>query len=116
MTAPSFDFDRFRAAFESRNAAAWLGFYADDAEWIEYGPDLSACLRRMVGREAISEFLRATTAWPEVLAVEEPEVDADRVRFCARIRDADGHRLVEHVMLITQDGRIRRQVDVDVIE
>jgi hypothetical protein len=70
----------------------------------------------MVGRAAIGEFMRATTTWPVVLAVEEPEIDADRVRFCARIRDADGHRMVEHVMLLTEGGRIRRQVDVDISE
>lgn len=115
MTGPSFDFAKFRAAYEARDAAAWLDFYADDAEWIEYGPNLSACLRRMIGRAEISKFLQAAS-WPEVLGFEEPEVDADRVRFCARIRDADGHRMVEHVMLLTQDGQIRRQVDVDVSE
>jgi hypothetical protein len=116
MTSASFDIDEFRAAYQARNPSAWLGFYAEDAEWIEYGPDLSACRRRTVGREAIRRFLQATTTWPEVLAIEEPEIDADRVRFCVRIRDAEGHRMVEHVMLLTQDGRIRRQVDVDVAE
>ena len=115
MTGPSFDFDGFRAAYEARDAAAWLGFYADDAEWIEYGPDQSSCRRRTVGRAELGDFLQAAT-WPEVIGCEEPEVDADRVRFCARIRDAEGHRMVEHVMLLTHDGRIRRQVDVDVSE
>ena len=115
MTGPAFDFDAFRAAYEARDAAAWLGFYADDAEWIEYGPNLSACRRRTVGRAEIDEFLRAT-AWPEVLGCDEPEVDADRMRFRARLRLADGHGLVEHVMLITEDGRIRRQVDVEVTD
>ena len=116
MPESLFDFDQFRAAYQARNPAAWLHFYADDAEWIEYGPDLTACRRRTAGRPAIGEFLRATTTWPEVLGLEEPEIDADRVRFRARVRDADGHRLVEHVMLLTQDGRIRRQVDVEVSE
>ena len=116
MSEPSFDFDQFRAAYEARNPEAWLGFYAEDAEWIEYGPDLSACLRRSAGRAAISEFLHGTRIWPEVLGFEEPEIDADRVRVRVRIRDAEGHRLVEHVMLLTQDGRIRRQVDVGVAE
>jgi hypothetical protein len=116
MNQQVFDFDGYRTAFETRNAGAWLRFYADDAEWVEYGPDLSTCRRRMVGRTAIADFLQATATWPEVLAIEAPEIDADRVRFCARICDEDGHRMVEHVMLLTQDGRIRRQVEVDVAE
>lgn len=116
MTELSFDFDRFRVAHEGRDAAARLSFYAEDAEWIEYGPDPSACLRRTKGREAIREFLHTTTAWPEILAIDAPEVDADRVRFRAWVRDAEGHRLTEHVMLLTQEGRIRRQVDVGVAE
>lgn len=116
MSEPSFDFDQFRAAYEARNAGAWLGFYAEDAEWIEYGPDLSACLGRRTGHAEISEFLHGTTTWPEVLGFEEPEIDADRVRVRVRICDAEGHRLIEHVMLLTQDGRIRRQVDVGVAE
>ena len=116
MTGPSFDFDQFRIAYKARDAGSWLDFYTDDAEWIEYGPDLSACLRRMAGRAAIGEFLRATSTWPEVLGIEEPEVDTDRIRFRVRIRDAEGHRLVDHVMLLTEDGRIRRQVDIGVSE
>lgn len=113
MPVPSFDFPAFRAAYEARDAAAWLGFYAEDAEWIEYRPDCTECHRRTLGRTAIGEFLAAAAEWPEVLAVEEPEIEADRLRFRAWVGQPDGRRIVEHVMLLTGDGRIRRQVDVE---
>lgn len=108
----SFDFPAFRAAYEARDAAAWIGFYAEDAEWIEYVPDLTACNRRTIGRAAIAELL-AAAAWPELLALEEPEIDMDRIRFRVRLGHATGRRIVDLVMLVTEAGRIVRQVDVE---
>jgi len=35
MTA-AFDYDAYRAAFEAKDVARWLAFYAEDAEWVEY--------------------------------------------------------------------------------
>lgn len=114
MPAPSFDFPAFRAAYEARDVAAWLDFFADEAEWIEYRPDRPACHRWTIGRTAIGEFLSEAAPWPSVLSVEEPEIDAGRVRFRAWLSHPDGRRIIEHVMLLTTDGRIRRQVDVEV--
>ena len=31
-----FPFAGYRAAFEGKDVERWLGFYAEDAEWIEY--------------------------------------------------------------------------------
>jgi hypothetical protein len=109
----SFDFPAFRAAYAARDLAAWVGFYADDAEWIEYLPDLPSCHRRTVGRAAIAEFLSAAATWPELIAVEEPEIDGDRVRFLVRVGHADGRRMIDLVMLAVEAGRIVRQVDVE---
>jgi ketosteroid isomerase-like protein len=114
MPEQPFDVDRFRAAYRARDLAAWLEFYAEDAAWISCGPNGSDDLRCALGHAAIAQLLRDTARWPEVLAVGEPEVEADRVRFRAWCRKDNGERSVTHVMLLTERGRIRRQVDVDV--
>jgi hypothetical protein len=116
MPEQSFDVDRFRAAYRARDLAAWLEFYTEDAAWIFCGPDGSGDLRCTTGHAAIAQLLRGAACWPEVVAIDEPEIDADRVRFRAWWRTDNGQQSVRHVMLLTLGGRIRRQVDVDVTQ
>jgi hypothetical protein len=55
---PGFDFAAFKDAFERKDAERWAGFYAEDAEWIEYKPSApSSDPVRMVGRERIAQLL-----------------------------------------------------------
>ena len=52
-----FDFRAFKHAFETQDLEKWIGFYAADADWIEYrhnNPPHSP--NRMVGREQIRDF------------------------------------------------------------
>lgn len=116
MPEQAFDVDRFRAAYRARDVTVWLGFFAEDAAWVSCGPDESDDLHCVMGQAAIAQVLRETVRWPEVLDVDEPEVDANHVRFRAWCRKDNGQRSVRHVMLLTEGGRIRRQVDVDVTD
>ena len=112
MPGMSFNFDSYRAACESRSTAAWLAFYADDAQWLEYREDPLLLVSRAVGRAAIGETLTELGRWPDLLAIEEPEVDMDRIRFRALSRPAGGRRMVDRVMLTIAGDRIQRQVSV----
>ncbi len=116
MPGMSFDFDGYRAACESRSTTAWLAFYAEDAHWLEYRQDPLVLVSRAVGRTAIGETLTEIGRWPDLIAIEEPEVDLDRIRFRASSRPAGGRRMVDHVMLTVAGGRIQRQVSVVAFE
>ena len=37
-----FDLAAYKRAFEAKDVEAWIAFYADDAEWIEYTPEAAA--------------------------------------------------------------------------
>lgn len=108
MTDESFDFAAFQSACAGRDAAACLGFYAADAEWIEYRHDPPSCTRRVQGRSAIGLLLGAEDL-PALLSLEPPETELDRIRFRAR-SPATGLR---RVMLATGGGLIRRQVALE---
>jgi hypothetical protein len=47
----AFDFDAFKRALASRDAAVWTGFYADDAEWIDWHASPPNAPYVMRGRE-----------------------------------------------------------------
>ena len=116
MPETSFDFDGFRSAYEAGEAAAWLSFYAEDAEWIAYWDDPPTLSRRATGRVAIGEVLTEAGAWSHRLDLQEPETDVDRIRFRARVVLPEGRRLVEHVMLTIDGDRIRRHVEVAALD
>jgi hypothetical protein len=50
--AKEFDFPASRRAVEQKDVSAWAGFFADNAEWIEYKPNLSThSRRRLIGKD-----------------------------------------------------------------
>lgn len=112
MSEISFDFDGYRAACEAGAMAAWLVFFADDVDWIEYRQEPLVLVRRATGRTIIGESLTKPGRWSELLAIEEPEVELDRIRFRALSRPAGGQRMVDHVMLTVAADRIQGQVSV----
>ena len=109
-----FDFAAFKRAYEAKDADRQIGFYADDAEWIEYrNQDPPHRPNRMIGRQAIEDFLRRVTALPITVTIEDEIVTKDRVAFRVWVGLSDGRRIVEHAMLYLRDGRIARQVEVE---
>jgi ketosteroid isomerase-like protein len=110
----AFDFDGFRKAYEAKDASAWLGYFAEDAEWIEYRHDDPPTRpNRMQGRAAIGDFIGKVVSWPIALTIEDPVIEGDRIAFRAWVDRPDGKRIIEHVMLETREGLIQRQIDVE---
>ncbi|MCC7276480.1 MAG: nuclear transport factor 2 family protein [Alphaproteobacteria bacterium] len=109
-----FDFVAFKEAFVGKNRDAWLGFFADDAEWIEYrhnAPPRSP--NRMSGKQQIGSFLTGVCGAPVRLAISDEVLGRDRAAFCVTCELPNGNRIIEHVIIHVRDGRIARQVDVE---
>ncbi len=112
--AEAFEYAAFRRAFETQDVDAWLAFYADDAEWIEYrhtNPPRSP--NRMAGRAQIGAFLGRVKAIGLQLALSNEVLGNDRAAFCVTCTLPDGKRIIEHVILHHAGGKIVRQVDVE---
>jgi ketosteroid isomerase-like protein len=110
----SFDLAAYKAALEAKDVEAWLAFYADDAEWLEYQPTrpLSAP-RRHLGRKEIRAYLEFIAGEPEPLVVSDELASGDRAAFAIWMTLADGRRFGEHCILTLRDGLIVRHVDVE---
>ncbi len=109
-----FDFTAFKQAFEAQDLEKWLGFYADDSEWIEYrhnNPPQNP--NRMVGREAIGEFLKRVKGAGLQLALSDEVLGPERASFCVTCILPSGKRIIEHVIVHHVGGKINRQVDVE---
>jgi ketosteroid isomerase-like protein len=111
----SFDLAAFKRAVEAKDVDAWLAFYADDAEWLEYQPDRAvADPRRYAGRQEIRAYLEYIAGEPEPLEVSDELADGGRAAFAIWMTMKDGRRFGEHCILTLRDGLIVRHVDVEV--
>lgn len=109
-----FDYAAYRAAFEARDVPAWLAFYAEDAEWLEYRPsDPPRSPNVMRGRAAIGAFLERVAALPLTIALSSEVVGEDRIAFACLVTLGDGKQILEHVIADLRDGLIVRHVDVE---
>jgi len=109
-----FDFASYADAMQRLDAPAWLGFYADDAEWLEYKhtyPPRSP--RVMSGKEEIEPFLQRVAGGGVRIHVQDEVVGPERVAFCLWVTLGDGRRIIEHIIVHHRDGKITRQVDVE---
>lgn len=109
-----FDFPAFKDAFERKDAKRWTGFYAEDAEWIEYKP--SAPPRApisMVGKREITKVLETNARSDLDLALDDEVLGAGRAAFSITCTFPDGNRVFEHTIFEIAEGKIIRQVDVE---
>jgi ketosteroid isomerase-like protein len=112
--AVPFDFPAFKRACTTQDLAAWIAFFADDAQWIEYRPGHPPASPRVLsGRGQIAQFLVRVKGSNITLAIEDEVVGPTRAAFRAWITLPDGKRIVEQVILHHSRGRITRQVDVE---
>lgn len=110
----NFDFSAFKRAFVAQDISAWLEFFDENAEWVEYKhAHPPRAPRRMVGREQIAGFLRGVKASNVTLAIEDEVIGAGRAAFRVWCTLPDGRRIIEHVIIEFPNGRITRQVDVE---
>ncbi len=114
MAEPKFDFAAFKRAFEKQNVETWLGFYADDAEWVEYRHNAPPrAPNRMVGRQQIGDFLRRVKASKLKLSIDDDVIGEGRAAFCVTVVLESGKRVIENVIVHLKDGKITRQTDVE---
>jgi ketosteroid isomerase-like protein len=110
----AFDFEAYRAAFEAKDVVAWLAFYADDAEWLEYRPsDPPRAPNVMRGSAEIGAFLERVAALPLTIELSREVVGDDRIAFACLVTFDDGKQILEHVIAELRDGLIVRHVDVE---
>jgi ketosteroid isomerase-like protein len=109
-----FEFVAFKDAFERKDAARWVEFYAEDAQWIEYKP--SAPPRapiRMIGKSQIEEFVEAVSRSNLEITLADEVVGEERAAFSVTCTFPDGRRVYEQVIVQLEDAKIARQVDVE---
>lgn len=112
-TTSAFDLGQLRRAIESRDAAAQVAMFADDAEIVMVDRDHPPSTPQVVrGREAIRAMLDDVCARDMTHAVEEATAAGDRAAYTLACRYADGTRVLCSAMLELEDGRIARQVGV----
>lgn len=111
----SFDFETFRTAVTKQDVETWAGFYAPDAQWIEYRHrNPPSAPNRMSGRSEIAAFLQRVKASKVHLEVADEVLGPTRAAFCLTCTLPDGvRRIIEHVIIHHANGRIERQVDVE---
>jgi ketosteroid isomerase-like protein len=113
-TMTGFDFAAFRTAFEAKDVATWLSFYAEDADWVEFRHDAPPHVpHRKRGHAQISRFLARVAAADIDLVVADEVVGSRRVAFAVTAILPGRRRVYEHVILHLRGGRIARQVDVE---
>jgi ketosteroid isomerase-like protein len=109
-----FDFVGFKAAMERKDVDSWFGFYADEAEWIEYrhfSPPRDP--NRMLGKEQIADFIRRVCSSDVDIIVADEVIASDRIAFSIAVALPDGKRIFEHIIADIENGKITRQVDVE---
>jgi hypothetical protein len=110
----SFDFDGYRVAFEAKDVARWLGYYADDAEWIEYRhTDPPRAPNVMSGRAQIGAFLARVAGLPLTIELSDEVIGEERIAFACIVTLDNGDRIIEHVIAHLRDGLIARHVEVE---
>jgi len=109
-----FDFTGFARAMANLDAAAWVGFFADDAEWVEYKHTHPPRSPRVIrGKAEIGAFVERICGGGVQLTVEDHVVGLSRASFRLWVTLSDGRRIIEHVIIHHDGGKVTRQVDVE---
>lgn len=109
----AFDFAGFKRAFEGKDAAAWAGYFAEDGEWIEYRHTNPPHSPNRMDKARLTQHVAAVAEAPVNLVIEDEIVADGRAAFRVIVALPDGRRIIEHVMIYTEGGKIKRQIDVE---
>lgn len=114
QSAASFDFAGFRRAFVDQDIETWLGYYAEDAEWIEYNHDNPSHSPQVTsGKAAILAHLQMIKDSKLNLAIEDEIIGPDKAAFRVWVVLSSGKRIVEHTIIHYSDGLISKMIDVE---
>ena len=113
-TEEGFDYLAFKSAFEARNVDAWLSFFDEKAEWIEYRHNAPpASPNCMQGKSEIGSFLERVKNSNVHLELSDEVLGPTRAAFCVTCTLSGGRRIIENVIIHLRGGKIIRQVDVE---
>lgn len=109
------DFKNLRQAVEGRDVERMLSFYADDAELEvvnKNNPPTSP--RQLRGKEQIRGYLEDVFSRDMTHHIEDEVVGENRVAYHESCQYPDGTRVLGARSLELRDGRIQRQVELEV--
>jgi ketosteroid isomerase-like protein len=109
-----FDYQGFRRAFCEKDVDAWLGFFTEDATWIEYRHTKPPRDPNVIsGRAEIEAHIRLVADGPAEFEMSDEVLGDERAAFRVTCALPGGRRIIEQVIVDLEGGRIRRQVDVE---
>ncbi|HEY9844464.1 MAG: nuclear transport factor 2 family protein [Candidatus Sericytochromatia bacterium] len=114
VSEQAFDFAGFKRAFVNQDVEAWIDYYADDAEWIEYNHDHPSQTPQITrGRQELLAHLQMIKASKLSLTIEDEIIGPERAAFRVWVVLSSGKRIVEHTFIYYAGGRIWKMVDVE---
>ena len=111
-----FDIEALKRAFEANEANKVLQFYSSDLEHIEIDADAPPKTPRKSGTDYIAAAIEGAAQAGINLRLENPVVGEDRAACTITCEFPDGRRLVSNTIYDLRDGKIVRQLDVQVTD
>jgi hypothetical protein len=120
QTATKFDIEALARAFESGDAGDVLAFYTHDHEHIEVDSDAPPNSPRTKRGEEAEQYIRDVFGMMASngikVRLENPVVGEKRAACTLSCNFPDGRRLLSNTIFDLKDGRIARQLDVQVAD
>jgi len=116
MEESQFDMEGLKKAFEAGDVDGVLEFYAEDLDHIEVDEGAPPRSPRRTGADYIRSAVAGATQAGIKLRLENPVVGTDRAACTITCEFPDGRRLLSNTIYDLRDGKIVRQLDVQVMD
>jgi SnoaL-like domain len=111
-----FDIDALKRAFEANDVETVLSFYADRLEHVEIDAGAPPNSPRTTDKDHLRGALEGAAAGGITLRMDKPFVGQDRAACTITCEMPDGKRLVSNTIFDLAEGKIVRQLDVQVMD
>jgi hypothetical protein len=115
-TETRFDIEALKRALEARDAEQVLAFYSDDLEHVEIDAAAPPKSPRKTGIEYIRTAIEGAAQNGVMLHLDNPVVGDDRAACTITCDLPDGRRLTSNTIYELKEGKIVRQLDVQVTD
>ena len=116
MGSPAFDFEGLKRAFEAGEPEGILEFYSPDLEHIEVDQDAPPTSQRTSGFEEIRRAFEGIAQAGMRLRIDNQVIGEDRAACTITVEFPDRRRLLSNTIFDLQDGKIVRQLDIQVTD